>query len=170
MPIMLREILPVENQQDYKIHFARWNHFNQPLDVFARSRREWQGWQEYRPGRNEFNRPLIFSLIQFYHEPDTWLFGGVYKVLARHTDGYEVELAEDGANLIGRLKLFYPYRARSTRPVMERHYEALEVLEILRETYAGRAFPSFAILIYLLQNLKQSFATNEWIGKQPCRT
>ncbi|WP_273070698.1 hypothetical protein, partial [Thioclava marina] len=46
----------------------------------------------YRPGRDDFNRPLIFSLIQFYHEQDSWLFGGVYHVLDRHPDRYEVEL------------------------------------------------------------------------------
>jgi hypothetical protein len=35
----------------------------------VRDKREWQGWQEYRPAPDDFNRPFIFSLIQFYHEP-----------------------------------------------------------------------------------------------------
>ncbi len=143
MPILLRDIWPIENLRDYKIHFARWNQHNQPLEVFARDRREWQSWQEYRPGRDDFNRPLIFSLIQFYHEQDSWLFGGVYRVLDRHPDRYEVELTDIGANMIGRLKLFYVYRDRTTRPVMERHYEGFEVQEILREPYSGRTFPGF---------------------------
>ena len=143
MPILLRDIWSIENPADYKIHFARWNQHSQPLEVFARDRREWQEWQEYKPGRDDFNRPLIFSLIQFYHEQDTWLFGGVYRVLARHADRYEVELTDTGANMIGRLKLFYPYRDRTTRPVMERHYNAFEVQELLREPYSGRSFPGF---------------------------
>lgn len=143
MPIQLRDIWPIADLGDFKIHFARWNQHNQPLEVFARDRREWQGWQEYRPGRDDFNRPLIFSLIQFYHEQNVWLFGGIFRVVARHPDRYEVELSRIGANMIGRLKLFYEYRDRTTRAFMERHFHALEVYEILREPYSGRAFPGF---------------------------
>lgn len=143
MPILLRDIWPIENQRDYKIHFARWNGHSQPLEVWARSHREWQAWQEYRPGRDDFNRPLIFSLIQFYHETDCWMFGGVFRVLHRHPDRYEVELTDQGTGFSGRLKLRYPYRERTTRPTMERHYDGFEVLEILREPYSGRSFPGY---------------------------
>jgi hypothetical protein len=66
MKIMLRDILPIANLNEDKVHFAKWNQMNQPLDVFTKDRREWQGWQEYWPGRDEFNRPLIFSLANFY--------------------------------------------------------------------------------------------------------
>jgi hypothetical protein len=60
--------------------------------------------QHYRPARDDFNRPFIFSLIQFYHEPDIWLFGGVFRVLQRHPDRYKVELADEGAGFLGRLR------------------------------------------------------------------
>ncbi|WP_028163794.1 hypothetical protein [Bradyrhizobium elkanii] len=72
--------------------------------MWARDRGEWQGWQEYRPARDEFNRPKIFSLIQFYHEPDAWLFGGVFRVSERLSDRYVVMLSEEGRGFIGRLK------------------------------------------------------------------
>jgi hypothetical protein len=109
----------------------------------VRDKQEWQGWQEYRPKRDDFNRPLIFSLIQFYHEPDIWLFGGVFRVLRRHADRYEVELAGDGTGFLGRLKLRSSYRERATRVRFENHYPDLEVQEILREPYSGRSFPGF---------------------------
>jgi hypothetical protein len=141
--IRLPEIWPIAAPDTYKLHFARWNQENQPLEVWARSRSEWQGWQEYRPARDDFNRPLIFSIMQFYHEPDTWLFGGVFRVLARHTDRYEVELTDQGAGFIGRLKLGSAYRNRTTRVSFENHYADFTVLEILREPYSGRAFPGF---------------------------
>ncbi len=51
-------------------------------------------------GGDDFNRPLIFSLASFYHEPGTWLFGGVFRVLARHEDRYEVKLTDIGASLL----------------------------------------------------------------------
>jgi hypothetical protein len=80
---------------------------------------------------------------EFYHEVDAWLFGGVFRVLARHADRYEVELTGEGAGFIGRLKLRSPYRERATRVDFENHYGAFEVQEILREPYSGRAFPGF---------------------------
>jgi len=141
--ILLRDIWPIAELGSYKLHFARWNGENQPLEVWTRDRDEWQGWQEYRPARNEFNRPYIFSLIQFYHETDIWLFGGIFRVLQRHQDRYEVELTDQGAGFLGRLKLRSSYRDRQTRVYFEKHYPDLEVQEILREPYSGRAFPGF---------------------------
>jgi len=76
MTIYLKDIWLISNPTDYKVHFARWNGVEQPLEAWTRNREEWQGWQEYRPGRNDFNRKFIFSLMQFYHEVDSWLFGG----------------------------------------------------------------------------------------------
>ncbi len=143
MTIRLADIWPIATPRDYKIHFARWNTQNQPLEVWVRSRAEWQGWQEYRPARDDFNRPKIFAVMQFYHQPDTWLFGGIFQVLARHPDRYEVVLTNEGAGFIGRLKLGSPYRSRGTRVNLENHLADLTVEEILREPYSGRGFPGF---------------------------
>jgi hypothetical protein len=143
MPILLRDIWPVSEPQNYKVHFARPGPNDQPLEVWVRDKREWQGWQETRPGRDAFNRSKIFSLIQFYHETDIWLFGGVFRILKRHDDRYEVELTGEGAAFLGRLKLRSSYRHRSTRVNLENHYPGFEVQEILREPYSGTVFPGF---------------------------
>ena len=84
--------------------------------------------------------------MDFYHEKDAWLFGGVFRVLARHEDRYDVELTEFGKPFIGRLKLWTSYRKRATRVNFENHYDGrykLRVLEILREPYSGRTFPGY---------------------------
>jgi len=39
----------------------------------------WIGWNQWSGGRNDFNRKYIFSLIQFCHEPNKWLFGGIFE-------------------------------------------------------------------------------------------
>ncbi|MGI9230023.1 MAG: GIY-YIG nuclease family protein [Gammaproteobacteria bacterium] len=149
MTIYLKDIWPIENTDEFKIHFAKEakedNHAYQPLDVWLRDESEWKKWQEYRPNRNDFNLPYIFSLMDFYHEgkAETWLFGGVFKVLKRHNDRYEVERMELGARFIGRLKIKYSYKDRITRPFMENHYNKFEVKEILSEPYSGRSFPGF---------------------------
>lgn len=143
LDIALANIWKIENLRDYKVHFARSDKQNQPLEVFVRDRNEWQGWQEYWPGKNDFNRRYVFSLAQFYHEADVWLFGGIYEVLQRHSDRYEVTLTGIGADFIGRLKLLSEYRSRTTRVDFENHYGGLIVQEILREPYSGRKFPGY---------------------------
>jgi hypothetical protein len=139
----LADIWPIATPEQYKLHFARWNGENQPLEVWVRDKLEWQGWQEYRPARDDFNRPFIYTLIQFYHEPDIWLFGGVFRVEQRKSDRYVVELTREGEGLLGRLKVRSPYRERATRVKFENHYPSLEVQEVLREPYSGRSFSGF---------------------------
>jgi hypothetical protein len=125
MTVRLCDIWPISAPQSFKLHFARSDGQKQPLEVWVRDKWEWQEWQEYRPGRDEFNRPFIFSLMRFYHEPDIWLFGGVFSVLQRYIDRYEVALSDDGAGFIGRLKLHSSYRDRTTRDLS---FEELETL------------------------------------------
>lgn len=141
MTIRLADIWPIPEPSLYKLHFARHNRIEQPLDVFVRSREEWQGWQEYRPERNQFNRRYIFSVIDFYREPDIWLFGGVWEVLERLSDSYVVSLTKQGHDFIGRLKLHSPYRQRGTRVNFENRLDEFTVSEILREEYSGLDFP-----------------------------
>lgn len=87
-PILLKNIWPIKNLDEYKIYFARRdNQGLRPLDVWVRDRKKWQDWVEYPLDRNHFNRPLIFSLMQFNRGGGIWLFGGVFKVLERHFYG-----------------------------------------------------------------------------------
>jgi len=142
--ILLEDIwTPAFDLEDYKVHFARWDSSHQPLDVWLRSHQEWMGWQEYRPYKNDFNRPRILSFMSFYHEPDTWLFGGVFDVRERLADRYVVALTRELAPFIGRLKITSSYRERQTRPKLENVLGLLEVKEVLAEPYTGRHFPGF---------------------------
>lgn len=154
MTILLRDIWPIAEPTAFKAHFARWNGEHQPLEVWVRDRGEWQEWQAYRPTRDDFNRPLIFSIMQFYHEPDIWLFGGVFRVEERRSDRYDVALTDQGAEFIGRLKLRSSYRSRQTRVNFENHFENLEVQELLREPYSGRSFPGFENIALSFEELE----------------
>lgn len=46
MTILLSHIWPIATPESHKLHFARWNGESQPLEAWARDKREWQGWQE----------------------------------------------------------------------------------------------------------------------------
>ncbi|HLL90015.1 MAG TPA: GIY-YIG nuclease family protein [Tepidisphaeraceae bacterium] len=141
--LLLPQVFPIGPSDQYKLHFGRWNGKAEPLDEWERDPRIWVKWQEYRPGRNDFNLPFIFSLINFYRETDTWLFGGVFEVTARHRDRYSVRLADQGTGFVGRLKLRYAYRERPTRVHFPEHYRKMEVSELLPEVHSGRGFPGY---------------------------
>lgn len=150
MSIKLKDIWPIENVGDYKVHFARRvtgedGIAREPLNVWLSNKCDWVGWQKNRPQKNEFNREFIFSLMRFYSEEDVWLFGGIFRVLADHGYGneYEVELTNHGADFIGRLKIFRVHRIMATRVNLENHYDDFEISEILREPYSGRIFPGY---------------------------
>ena len=92
-------------------------------------------WQQKR-----LNRQYIFSLIQFYHEPNKWLFGGIFKVVKRLEDwadtevGYELELVDLHKELVGRLVIdFYRYQGMRGRAfLLEGYYKDFVVSEILK--------------------------------------
>src|SRR5437870_2559976 len=109
MDIPLSKVYPIVAPEKYKVHFACWNGSNQPLDVFVRSRTEWESWNRWRGVHDIFNRDFIFALIDFYPERDRWLFGGSYQVLSKtgqqKAHSYVVKLLDESLPYIGRLKL-----------------------------------------------------------------
>ncbi|MEZ5527208.1 MAG: hypothetical protein R3F26_06695 [Gammaproteobacteria bacterium] len=64
-----------------------------------------KGMEPWRSEKDDFNCQYIFSLMDYYHEPNTWLFGGVYEVVARlgttRSKGYEVALTDQFTPYIG---------------------------------------------------------------------
>lgn len=154
--IPLSLVLPLDRPNDFKAHFAVWNQYDQPMDVLGRSFDEWRGWQEFRPTKNDFNRPYIFSLAKDYRYNDRWLFGGIWEVSNRHPDRYEVQLCDLGKPYIKRLVLRRDFKQRQIRTKMESHYDAFEVVEILGEPYAGLPFTGY-------ENINLTFAELETI-------
>lgn len=147
MEIQLTDLLTLGKPTLYKLHLARFNGADQPLDVFLRSRADWDGWNAWRGTKNDFSRPFIFSLIDFYREKDTWLFGGVYEVLSRSVvvrgHGYEIAALPGFEPFVGRLKvrLKRPKRGRAFN--FENHFPGMTVGEILPVPYSGEPFRGY---------------------------
>jgi hypothetical protein len=162
MSIKLNTLLPITNLDNYKLHLAcrdeKDNPPINPLDVFIRSKEEWEGWNRYRGKRNRFNRKYIFALIEFYHEPDEWLFGGIYEVISRSTRGYKVQLVENWQEFIGRLKIHFKRPSRAPAFNLERYFKEMVVSEILNESYTGEEFPGY-------ENINHDFTYIEHIIK-----
>ena len=143
----LTRLIDLEDSTKYKVHLASWNGSSQPLDVFVRDRDEWELWNTWRSNKDDFNRDYIFSLIEFHPDPGTWLFGGVYKVLARGGDNnahsYTVELTPQGSDLIGRLKIRFARTGRAKAIKLENYVGGFIVDEVLKSSYTGRVFPGY---------------------------
>lgn len=141
--ISVKDILNVDNPEEYKLHAARWNGENQPLDVYARDRDEWVGWNTWGDSRDVYNLPYIFSLIDFYHEANVWLFGGIYRVTERYEEEnyhrYKIEEMREYSAYVGRLKVKLESleRGQSSNFRLENYIDGMTVLEILREPYSG---------------------------------
>lgn len=156
MGIPLSAILQLPHDpSEYKVHLACWNQKDQPLDVFVRSKTEWEGWNRYRGVRDDFNRPYIFSLIDFYPEPHTWLFGGIFQVDSRWPDRYDVSLGPHSNELVGRLKVLLERPGRARSVTLERYFEQIVVSEILREQYSGEDFCGYENINYAFDVLEQ---------------
>lgn len=165
MQIPLSEILHFQNPKDYKVHLASWNGKVQPLDVFLRDRNEWKGWNEWRSEKDDFNRQYVFSLIDYYHEPNVWLFGGVYKVVKRMNvtrgKGYQVALTNQYESLIGRLKVQWKRTGRAKSRRMENCLETFTVNEILRGEYEGEAFCGYEGINHDFRILENIFLSSK---------
>ena len=144
--ILLSDIWNIENRTDYKVHFGYWNGVH-PLDEWVRDPNKWVGWQEWRGERARWTRGHIFSLMEFHPDGSGhYLFGGVFRCLKVHSDHHKVELTPDGAQFIGRLKLYSAYGGRQRAVNFENHSGTgskypLTVKEILALPYTGRKFP-----------------------------
>jgi hypothetical protein len=126
MDIYLQQLYPILHPEQFKLHLACWNQSDHPLDVFVRSRSEWDGWNAWRGTKDDFKRPFIFSLIDFYPEQDKWLFGGAYRILERRNvvndRGYDIDLLAESRPLIGRLKISLKRPSRGRALYFENHY------------------------------------------------
>ena len=166
MSIPLPQIFPISEPDQYKAHLATKNESgHRPLDVFVRDRSEWGKWNAWRSHRDEFNRPRIFALIDFYPESDIWLFGGVYNVLSRseedHAHSYKVERSVIGNEYVGRLKIQFERPGRIRAIKLNRYIDQMEVSELLRRTYSGERFSGYESICHDFSQLETIFQTEK---------
>lgn len=165
MSLQLNDIIHIENAKDYKIHLASWNGHNHPLDVFVQDKAKWALWNSWRSKHDDFNRRYIFSLMDYYHAPNQWLFGGVYEVVERKNVergyGYKVELTDQFQPLIGRLMISWKRSGRTKSRVLEKYLDEFTVSEILREPYTGAIFCGYEHINHDFSALEHIFKTSK---------
>lgn len=160
--IVVSKILPINNLSEYKIHFAVWNGETHPLDAFVSDPEKWKLWNAWRGTRDDFNRRFIFSLMRYYHQPDKWLFGGIFEVISRNTGSYVVNLMELHQEYIGRLLIDYRgpgVRGRAFK--LENHFNELKVAQIFEIPFKGEAFCGYDSVAHGFSQLEAIIRQNK---------
>ena len=137
------------------------------MDVLVRDRQDWDGWNRYRfKKKDDFNRTYIFSLIDFYPEPEHWLFGGIYKVLTRGRHGYKVGRLLDHEALVGRLKIHFKRPSRTRAVKLENYYSDMIASELMAEPYTGERFPGYENVSHNFDVLETIFQNHrpDWMA------
>lgn len=144
--IKLLDIIRIDDPTLCKLHLGGRNESGEnPLDYFAEDPKSWIGWNEYKGSKNDWTRDYIFSLIEFYPKANSWLFGGVFKVINRLDTKYDLEEVQEFSKFTGRLIFsFYRYQGLRGRAFnLESFINDFVVSEILPEIYTGEVFPGY---------------------------
>jgi hypothetical protein len=144
MAIMANSIFRLGALERYKLHLSSRNpEGEEPLDAYVAG--NWVGWNEWRGDRDDWNRDFIFSMLQFYPQPNSYLFGGVFEVLERLPDRYVLAIVPEFESYVGRVLLRFkrPQGMMGRGFRLENYFDQFEVMEVFREAYGGEAFPGF---------------------------
>lgn len=139
-PILLSEIMDIRRPNEYKLHLAITNNDGiRPLDEYLAGKGKWEAWNEYRGQKNDWNRPFIFSFVQFHPIRNAHLFAGVFEVIKRLPDRYELSEVSQFKKWGGRLICLFPrpkwLRGRAFN--LESRIDHLEVHQLLPRRYVG---------------------------------
>ena len=155
--IKLTDIIPISNPQQFKLHLACANPDGlHPLNEYVANRANWLGWNEWRGSKNDWNRPFIFSFMEFSPIANAYLFGGVFAVKERKDDQYVLEECPAYSKWEGRLICkFRRYQGlRGRAYLLEGQLDSFEVLQVLPERYDGEAFCGYESINHMFSTLR----------------
>jgi len=143
---VLQTLEPTFAPSRAKVHLARYNGNERPLDVFLEGEFDW--WQRWQTRRN-FQREFVVSMVNA-GSPTRWLYAGLFRSLGyvQETDPkthyfYDLERVASCEAWVGRLFLTSRYTERHSYPRGETLAEDLEVSELLPERLSISDFPGF---------------------------
>lgn len=128
-----------------KIHLARFNGRERPMDVFiAGDFDNWQAWQS----RRNFSRRFVVSLIDAGGA--RWLYAGLFEVKGTKAIEepkphfiYDLRWIASADEYVGRLYVKSAYKERASYVRGETLEDDLELAELLPERVSYGRFPGF---------------------------
>jgi hypothetical protein len=102
-------------------------------------------------------------MMEFYPKADSWLFGGVFKVLERGEERYKLEKMNEFEKYEGRLIVtFQRYHGMRGRAFyLEGYLEQFEVAELLPAPYSGEIFCGYENINHDFSILEAIFVTSQ---------
>ncbi|MGX1021020.1 hypothetical protein AB7M33_003696 [Pseudomonas sp. Y3 TE3536] len=143
---LIKQWEPAFTPSTAKVHLARFNGEERPLDVFLEGRFDrWQSWQS----QQNFKKEYVVSLIQA-GRPTRWLFAGLFrrKGCVHHAEPrshyiYDLERIEAAEEWVGRLYLKSTYKQRHSYPLGKTLENDFVVSELLPKRLTIGDFPGF---------------------------
>lgn len=132
------------DDSQFRFHLAKQEpEGTRPIDVLARSRDEWLGWQVYRGKKKErFVKDKIVSFAQI--SGTKFLYGGVFNIVSRDQEEYEVAYSPEYSDLRGRLVINYAGdNSRGTVFTPSYIFQHSEISCIYEYKYQGEPFYSY---------------------------
>ena len=166
---LLRMQEPSFDPSTAKVHLARWNQIDKPIDVYRRG--EFDEWQRWQNGHN-FNCPMIVSLIQD-GSATRWMFAGLFVPVGHTVEAgpkrdqfyYDLERVDSTSDMEGRMFCTSSYTARNSYVYCSTVGD-MKVVEILREKLSVGQFPGYKLvnlskddLDLLVRNAPESWRT-----------
>lgn len=144
----------LKDYSDCRIHLAKTAGGSRPLEVLARSDEEWKNWQKYKSGgRDRFPAKYIITFAQI--SGDKFLFGGIFEVIGRNSEEYEVELLDVHKPLIGRLVIEYSGdNKRGTVFKYDYIINNSKICELYPTRYRGEVFGSISAINHEYSSLE----------------
>ncbi|MFK4132361.1 hypothetical protein ACI2KR_08710 [Pseudomonas luteola] len=158
MDISLKDFIPNIDSSDYAFHLAQWDGNNQPLETFARLQEKWSEYLFTQLSNIGELPKFVVSLIRFYPEENTWLFGGAYQLEASagQEELYKYTPIFELSSLTGKLKIKCASPIKVVCASNAELINKLFVSELLRESYSEPTFhglDQFSISFACLETL-----------------
>lgn len=143
---LLRLQEPSFDPSSAKVHLARYNQIDHPMDVYRHG--GFDAWQQWQNAKN-FECDIVVSLIQDWPRNNRWMFAGLFRSLGftyeegpkPHYD-YQLERIASTQDLEGRMFCTSAYSSRNSY-VRCRTVFDMEVVELLSERLSVGAFPGY---------------------------
>jgi hypothetical protein len=134
----------VNDDTNFRFHLAKTTPTGKkPIDALAKSDEDWLSWQVYRGNAKErFTVDKIVSFAQLSGRK--FLFGGIFEIVDRDSNKYNVIYSDKYRDLVGRLVVEYSgENSRATVFKPSYLFSNLKVSEIYEHKFKGEQFSSF---------------------------
>ncbi|HSQ97118.1 MAG TPA: GIY-YIG nuclease family protein [Rickettsiales bacterium] len=146
--IKLKDIfnIPENEYYKYKVHFAcqhkdgkEWS--DDPFDLFLSNKNEWLNWNQnsgHKNAKRDFTREYIISFV--WHD-NAWLFTGIFKTIGKRMENSEYTNIKK--EFVGKLKIIFPTKKRTTYYNLETCWDNLILKEILDKPIEFKNFDNY---------------------------